>query len=181
MFNAYCCSVSNLCLTLCNPMDCSLPGFPALHCLLEFSHTYVHWVGDAIQPSHPLLSASPPALNISQHQGTEIISKNKTGLKFTYIKKKGGEGSFSLKNSVVALTFLFYREENMSFWFFYLLAEQILGTCHRQDSLFRNLESWGLGSQTFPQIILLPGGLPLMILITGEKWLFLTSVLGKTS
>ena len=113
MFNTYCCSVSKLCLTLCNPMDCSSPGFPALHCLLEFAHTYVHWVVDDIQPSHPLLSASPPALNISQHQGTEIISKNNTGLKFTYIKKRGG--SFSLKNSVVTLTLLFYREENMSF------------------------------------------------------------------
>ena len=62
-------SVAQLCLTLCDPMDCSTPGFPVHHQLLEFTQTYVHRVGDAIQPSHPLLSPSPPALNLSQHQG----------------------------------------------------------------------------------------------------------------
>ena len=50
-------------------MDCSTPGFPVLHHLLEFAQTHVHWVGDAIQPSHHLLSPSPPALNLSKHQG----------------------------------------------------------------------------------------------------------------
>ena len=50
-------------------MDCSMPGFPVLHYLLEFSQTHVHWVNDAIQPSHPLLLPSPPALDLSQHQG----------------------------------------------------------------------------------------------------------------
>ena len=50
-------------------MDCSTPGFPVLHHLLELAQTHVHRVGDAIQPSHPLLSPSPPALNLSQHQG----------------------------------------------------------------------------------------------------------------
>ena len=50
-------------------MDCSTPGFPVLHYLLKFSQTHVHWVSDAILPSHPLLSPSPPALNFSQHQG----------------------------------------------------------------------------------------------------------------
>ena len=49
-------------------MDCSMPGFPVLHYLLKFAHTHVHWVGDAIQQSHPLLPPSP-ALNLSQHQG----------------------------------------------------------------------------------------------------------------
>ena len=49
-------SVAQLCLTLCTPMDYSTPGFPVLHYLLEFPQTPVHWVGDAIQPSHPLLS-----------------------------------------------------------------------------------------------------------------------------
>ena len=62
-------SVARLCLTLCNPMNCSTPGFPGLHRLLEFAQTHVHWVSDAIQLSHPLLSPSPPALNLSQHQG----------------------------------------------------------------------------------------------------------------
>ena len=50
-------------------MDCSMPGFPALHCLLEFAQTHVHWVSDAIQPSHPLLPSSPLAFKLSQHQG----------------------------------------------------------------------------------------------------------------
>ena len=54
--------------TFCDPMDCSMPGLP-VHChLLEFTQTHVHWVGDAIQPSQPLSSPSPPAFNLSQHQ-----------------------------------------------------------------------------------------------------------------
>ena len=50
-------------------MDCSRPGFPAHHQLPELAQTHVNWVGDAIQPSHPLLSPSPPTFNLSQHQG----------------------------------------------------------------------------------------------------------------
>ena len=57
------------CPTLCNPMNCSTPGLPVHHQLPESTQTHVHWVGDAIQPSHSLSSPSPPALNISQHQG----------------------------------------------------------------------------------------------------------------
>ena len=64
-----CCSVAKSCLTLCDPMDCSISGFPVLHCLLEFAQTHVQWVGNAIQPSHPLSPTSPPAFNLSQHQG----------------------------------------------------------------------------------------------------------------
>ena len=64
-----CCSIVQSCLTLCNPMDCSTPGFPVLHHFLGFAQTHVHWVGDAIQPSHPLLSPSPFAFSLSQHQG----------------------------------------------------------------------------------------------------------------
>ena len=63
-----CCSVTQSCLTLCNSMDCSTPGFPVLCCLLEFAQIHVHWVGNAIQPSHPLLPPSPLTLNLSQHQ-----------------------------------------------------------------------------------------------------------------
>ena len=62
-------SVAQSCLTLCNPMNCSTPGLPVHHQLLEFTQTHVHWVSDAIQPSHPLSSPSPPAPNPSQHQG----------------------------------------------------------------------------------------------------------------
>ena len=61
-------SVAQSCLTLCDPMNHSMPGFPVRHQLLEFTQTHVHWVSDAIQPSHPLLSPSLPALNLSQHQ-----------------------------------------------------------------------------------------------------------------
>ena len=52
----------------CDPMDCGTPGFPVYHYLLEFTQTHVHWVSDAIQPSHTLSSPSPPAFNLSQHQ-----------------------------------------------------------------------------------------------------------------
>ena len=64
-----CCSVAKLCLSLCNTVDCSTPGFPVLHYLPQFAQTPVHWVDDAIQPSHPLSSPSAPAFNLSQHQG----------------------------------------------------------------------------------------------------------------
>ena len=57
------------CVWLCNPMDCSTQGFPVLHYLPELAQTHVHWVSDAIQPSHPLSSPSPLALNLFQHQG----------------------------------------------------------------------------------------------------------------
>ena len=62
-------SVTQSCPTLCNPMECSMPGFPVHHQLPEFPQTYVHRVGDAIQPSHCLSSPSLPAYNLSQHQG----------------------------------------------------------------------------------------------------------------
>ena len=62
-------SVAQSCLTLCDPVNRSTPGLPVHHQLPEFTHTHVHRVGDAIQPSHPLSSPSPPAPNLSQHQG----------------------------------------------------------------------------------------------------------------
>ena len=62
-------SAAPLCPTLCDPMNCSTPGLPDHHQLPEPNQTHVHWVDDAIQPSQPLFSPSPPALNLSQHQG----------------------------------------------------------------------------------------------------------------
>ena len=62
-------SVAQSFLTLCDPMNCSTPGLPVHHQFPEFTQTHAHRVGDAIQPSHPLLSPSPPAHNPSQHQG----------------------------------------------------------------------------------------------------------------
>ena len=62
-------SVTQSCPTLCNPMDCSTPGLPVHHQFPELAHTHFHWVTDAIQPSHPLLTPSPPTFNLSQHYG----------------------------------------------------------------------------------------------------------------
>ena len=62
-------SVTQSCPTLCDPVDCSTPGLPVHHQLPEFTQTHIHWVGDAIQPSHPLSSPSPPTFNLCQHQG----------------------------------------------------------------------------------------------------------------
>ena len=69
-----CCSVTQSCPTLCDPMDCSMPGFLVFHHLPELAQTHVCWVSDAIQPSHPLSSLSPPAFNLSQHQGFFLMS-----------------------------------------------------------------------------------------------------------
>ena len=70
-----CFSVAQLCQTVCNRMDCSWSGFPVLHHLLEFAPTRVHWVGDTMQPSHPLSSPFPPAFSFSQHQGLFPVSQ----------------------------------------------------------------------------------------------------------
>ena len=64
-----CCSVPKSCPTPCNPMECNTPDFPILHHLPELTQTHICWVSDAIQPSQPLSSPSPPALSLSQHQG----------------------------------------------------------------------------------------------------------------
>ena len=61
--------VAQSCPTICDPMNCSTPGLPVHHQLSEFTQTHVHLVGDAIEPSHPLSSPSPPVPNSSQHQG----------------------------------------------------------------------------------------------------------------
>ena len=62
-------SVTQSCLTLSDPMDCSMPGLPVHHQLRKFTQTHVYWVSDAIQQSHPLSAPSPPAFSLSQHQG----------------------------------------------------------------------------------------------------------------
>ena len=63
------CSVAKSCPPLCDYMDCNTPGFPVIHHLLEFAQIHVHLFSDAIQPFHPLSPPSPPAFNLSQHQG----------------------------------------------------------------------------------------------------------------
>ena len=75
-------SVAQLCLTFCNPMDCSTPGLPVHQHLPELTQTHVHWVGDAIQPSHLLSSPSPSTLNLFQHQGLfKWVSSSHPGAK----------------------------------------------------------------------------------------------------
>ena len=73
-------SVALLCPTLCDPMNCSMPVFPVPYQLLELTQTHVHWVGDAIQLSQPLLSPSPPTFSLSQHQGVFQRGSNTTYL-----------------------------------------------------------------------------------------------------
>ena len=81
-------SVAQSCPTLCHSMDCSTPGLPVHHQLLESTHTHVHWVSDAIQPSHPLSSPFPPTVNLSQHQGL-----------FKWVSSLHQEASFNISPS----------------------------------------------------------------------------------
>ena len=77
-----CRSVAKSYLTLCNPVDCSTPGFLVLHCLPDLAQIHIHRVGDTIQPSRPLSSPSPPALNLFQHQGLfQWVSSSHQGAK----------------------------------------------------------------------------------------------------
>ena len=69
IWNCCCCSVAKSWPILCDPIDCSTPGFLVLHYLLEFAQTHVHWINDVIPPFHPLLPPSLPVFNLSQHQG----------------------------------------------------------------------------------------------------------------
>ena len=83
-------SVAQSCLTFCNPMDCSRPGFPVHHQLPELAQTHVHWVSDAIWPCHPLLSSSPPAFNFFPASGsfpgqTQIETKGPGNWKIPFI------------------------------------------------------------------------------------------------
>ena len=68
MLTLCCCSVAQSCPTLCDPVDCSTPGFPVLHQIPELIQSHFHPVGNNIQPSHPLSTPSPPAFILAQHQ-----------------------------------------------------------------------------------------------------------------
>ena len=78
---------AQLCLTLCDPMDCSTPGFPVFHQVLEFAQTHVHWASDVIQPSHPLSSPSPLAFNLSQHQEAKVLELQLQHQSFQWISR----------------------------------------------------------------------------------------------
>ena len=98
-----CCSATNSRATLCDPVDCSTPGSPVLHHLPEFAQIHIHWVSDTIQPSHPLSSPSPLALNLPQHQGL-----------FQWVSSSGGQ-SVRVSASVPVLPYiLFTQKKNCS-------------------------------------------------------------------
>ena len=94
-------SVAQSCLTLCDPVNRSTPGLPIHHQLLESTQVLVHWVGDALQPCHPLLSPfPPPALNLSQHQG--LIKES--ALHIRWLKYWSFSFNISLSNKRPGLT-----------------------------------------------------------------------------
>ena len=92
-------SVAQSCPTLCDPMNCSTPGLPVHHQLLEFTQTHVHRVCDAIQPSHPLSSPSPPALNLSEYQ----VFSNESALRIRWPKYWSFSFSISPSNEYSGL------------------------------------------------------------------------------
>ena len=99
-----CCSVTQLCTTLCDSMDCNMPGFPVLHHLLELAQIHVHRVSDSIQLSHPLLSPSSPGerpFNLSQHK----VSSNESALCIRWPKY----GSFSISPSNEYSGLIYFR------------------------------------------------------------------------
>ena len=73
-------SVAQQCLTFCDPMNRSTPGLPVHHQLPEFTQTHVHWISDAIQPSHPLSSSSPPSIRVFSNESTLLIGGQSTGV-----------------------------------------------------------------------------------------------------
>ena len=111
-----CCSVTKSCPTLCNPMDCSIPGFPVLHYLLEFAQTHDHWVSDAIQPSNHLILFHPLFLLPSIFPSTRVFS-NESALHIRLPKYWSFSSSISPSNEYSGLI-------SFRFDWFYLLAVQ---------------------------------------------------------
>ena len=112
-------SVAQSCPTLCDPMNRSIPGLPVHHQLPEFTQTHIHWVGDAIQPSHPLSSPFPPAPNPSQHQSLfqwvnfRMRWPKCWSFSFSIIPPKEHPGLETIANSVVSFTTI---DINKMFW-----------------------------------------------------------------
>ena len=124
------CLVTKSCLTLCDPMNCSTPGFPVLHYLPEFAQSHVHWVGDAIQPCHPLLPPSALALNLSQHQG---LFSSEQAVRFRWPKYQ----SFRLSPSDEYSRLIFFRID----WFDLLAVQETLKESS-PASHFKSINSW---------------------------------------
>ena len=103
LFKLSVCSCAQSCLTLCDPMDCSMPGLPVHHQGSDFTQTHIHWVSDDIQPSYLLSSPSPPTFNPSQHQGlfkwVSYTYHQSTGVSASYISPKYWSFSFNISPS----------------------------------------------------------------------------------
>ena len=121
------------CPTLCNPMDCSMPGFPVIHCLLKFAQTHVHWVDDAIQPFRPL---PPPFSSCSQSfpvSGSFTMSRL-----FTIRWPKHWSFNFSISPSSEYSESVSFRID----WFEFLAVQGILKSLLQHQ--FENINSWAL-------------------------------------
>ena len=119
-----CCSVTRLCLTLCDPMDCSTPGFPILLCLLELARTHVHWVGDAIQPSHPL----PPSYSCAFNFPSISIFSSESALPIRW--SKDWSFSFSINPSNAYSGLISFRID----WFDLLAVQGTLNSLLQHHS-----------------------------------------------
>ena len=119
------CSVAKSCLTLCDPVGCTMPGFLVLHYLLEFAQTHGHWVTDATQPSHPLLPPSSPALSLSQHW----VFSNKSALCIRWPKYQSF--SFSISPSKEYSGFISFRMD----WLDLLVVQGTLKSLLQHHSL----------------------------------------------
>ena len=129
-------SVARSCLTLFNPTGCSTPCFSVHHQLLELTQNHVHWVGDAVQPSQPLSSISPPAFNLSQHQG---FFSNESVFHIRWPKYWSFSFSISPSNEYSRLICLQFKELSRVFSSTSIQKHQFFGA---QYSLWSNSHIW---------------------------------------
>ena len=135
IFISDCCSVAKQCPTLHDSMDCSMTGFPVLHHFLEFAQVHVHWISDAIQPSHPLLPSSSFAFNFPQHQGLfQWVSSSH----FSWPKDRSLNSSTSPSNEYSGLI---SRLTGLISMLFKGLSRVFLSTTVRKDQFFGILPS----------------------------------------
>ena len=129
-----CCSGAQLCPTLCNPMDCSTPGLPVLHHLLEFAQTHVHWVGDAIQPSCPLFCTSENVFILLLFLTLFFFWIFKLGLAVLYFQH--------IKDVLLSFEFHDFWWKNWSHLNLYSSACHVNLSAFKEFSLFLVFSSW---------------------------------------